>query len=440
MPDPLPRDTSDTTDLQPMPVLRDTRFLRVKLDMVAKCQLKCIMCHFAHPEFKSMDDVMEGELLEKVAAEVFPRSHDVVLSSSAEPLMARSLPRALELCRQYGVPWFHFSTNLMSMTHKLMEKIVAVQMPLMTVSVDGATKATFEKIRPPAKWEQFLARFDLVNEVKRATGSKTPQLSATAVLMRSNIEEMPDLVRLMRSKGVDYMNFVHMALIGGLGIEDETMLKYPALCNRMMAEVQVVANEVGMQVQLPLPLQEEIVADARDNNPLRAQEGAGNALQAPTEHASSATVAEYLNHKNREFNFKVPARDHHSRLCYFPWYYIHINPDGTVFPCGCWFEFSSFGSFATQSFKEIWTGPAYRKLRHEHLTAQFRDVCANCSVAVMGRPDVTASFSHRAKIKREKLTPVMWFSGRPMRWSLQMLVSSLMRSVPKTGSFLNWPL
>jgi radical SAM protein with 4Fe4S-binding SPASM domain len=320
--------------------------------------------------------------------------------------MARSLPRALELCRQHGVPWFHFSTNLMSMTPKLMEKILEVEMPMMTVSVDGATKATFEKIRPPAKWEHFLAKFDLVNQIKQAHGSRFPQLSATAVLMRSNIEEMPDLVRLMRSKGVDYMNFVHMALIGGLGVENETMLKYPGLCNQTLERVQKVAAEVGMQVTLPIPLQEEIVSEARGDNPIRAQEGAGNALQAPTEHCSSATMAEYLNHKNREFNFKVPARDHHNRLCYFPWYYIHINPDGTVFPCGCWFEFSSFGSFKTQSFREIWTGPAYQKLRREHLTARFRDVCANCSVAVMGRPDVTASFSHRAKIRRERLAPV----------------------------------
>ena len=58
------------------------------------------------------------------------------------------------------------------------------------------------------------------------------------------------------------------------------------------------------------------VQDARGNDPLRSQEGAGNALQAPVDHASSATVTDYLNFKNREFNFKVPAKDHHHRLCY----------------------------------------------------------------------------------------------------------------------------
>ena len=80
-----------------MPKLREERFLRVKVDMVTRCQLRCVMCHFAHPEFKESPVTMGRELLEKVAAEIFPRAHDVVLSSSAEPLLAKELPRALEL-------------------------------------------------------------------------------------------------------------------------------------------------------------------------------------------------------------------------------------------------------------------------------------------------------------------------------------------------------
>ena len=115
----------------------------------------------------------------------------------------------------------------------------------------------------------------------------------------------------------------------------------------------------------------------------------------------SFSVAEFMNHKNKEFLLATPEKEHHHRSCYFPWFYIHVNPDGTVFPCGSWFEFSTFGDFKTQTFDEIWTSEPYKKLRHEHLTMEHRDVCANCTVANMGRPDVVASFSHRAKIKRE---------------------------------------
>ena len=395
-----------------MPVIRERRFLRVKIDMVTRCQLRCIMCHFAHPEFVENPVTMGGELLEKVAAELFPRAHDVVLSSSAEPLLAKDLPRALELCREHEVPFFHFSTNALSMTEAIMDKVIQVQMPLLTVSCDGATKETFEKIRKPAKWEPFLRRFDLINERKKFHASVLPKLSVTCVLMRSNIREVPQMIRFFRDRGVDYMNFVHMAVMGGLGIEHESLMNDPKLCNETMAEARRVADEVGMQVMMPIPIGEHMADGGAVVDQSRSDEGGGVALVAPSASgcgtpdaglADAPEIVDYLNHKNREFLLKAGEnRKFHNRPCYFPWYYIHVNPDGTVFPCGSWFEFTTFGDFKTQTFREIWTGPKYRELRRQLYHMELRDVCANCSVANMGRPDVKASFSHRAKVRRER--------------------------------------
>ena len=392
-----------------MPVLRTRRYLRVKLDMVGRCQLRCIMCHFAHPQFQENPLTMGRELLEKVAAETFPRAHDVVLSSSAEPLLAPDLPRALELCREYEVPNFHFSTNAINLTAGIIHKVIDVGMPVITISVDGGTKETFESIRTPMKWEKLLSRFDRLRELKRERGSKTPIVSVTSVLMRRTIREMPTLVRLMAEKGVEQMNFVHMGVIGGLGVENESLMYEPELSNEVLAEVQELAASLGISATVPLPFPKgfrgavdgegQIVPEAP-----RSDAGGGNAMGAVAGAApdfDTFSVAEFMNHKNREFILAVPPKAHHNRRCYFPWFYVHVNPDGTVFPCGSWFEFSTFGDFKTQSFREIWTGPMYKQLRHEHVAMEHRDVCANCSVANMGRPDVLASFSHRAKVKRE---------------------------------------
>lgn len=380
-----------------MPVIREKRFLRVKLDMVGTCQLKCIMCHFAHPDFVANKITMGDELLERVAADLFPRAHDVVLSSSAEPLMAPDLPRALELCRKYDVPNFHFSTNALSLTEKIIDKVIEVKMPLLTISIDGATKETFEAIRTPAKFERVMSRFDLIAERKKALGSDLPALSATAVLMHRNIHEMPDLVRLMHSKGVRYMNFVHMAVIGGMNLEQESLLNAPKLCNETMDEVQRVADELGVQIVKPIPLA-EANANIQDNDVPESDEGGGNALMAD-EDSTGISVDEYLNHKNREFLLKVKNKKHHNRPCYFPWRYIHVNPDGTVFPCGSWWEHTVFGDFKTQTFEEIWTGPKFTELRRQLHRMQLRKTCANCAVSNMGRPDVKASFAQRAKFR-----------------------------------------
>jgi radical SAM protein with 4Fe4S-binding SPASM domain len=388
-----------------MPTLRTKRFLRVKLDMTGRCQLRCVMCHFAHPEFVENKWTMGQTLLEKVAGEIFPLAHDLVLSSSAEPLLAPDLPRALELCQRYAVPWFHFSTNAIGLNEAMIHKVIDVQMPVLTISIDGGTKETFESIRTPMKWEKMMERLEAVGRLKRERGSDKPILSVTTVLMRRTIREMPALVRICAEKGVKHINFVHMGVMGGLGIEHESLINDPQTSNAVLAECKALCDSLGLGSTMPLPFPASMqAADEAVVDAARADEGGGNAMGAADPDAipfDSFSVAEFMNHKNREFLLAVPDKEHHNRRCYFPWYYIHVNPDGTVFPCGSWFEFSTFGDFKTQSFREIWTGAPYRELRRQHVRMEHRDVCANCTVSNMGRPDVQASFSHRAKIKRE---------------------------------------
>lgn len=382
------------------------RFLRVKLDLANKCQLKCVMCHFAHPEFVGNSADMSVELLEKVAAETFPLAHEVVPSSSAEPLMAKNLPRVLELCKEYEVPRFHFSTNGLSLTDRIVDKILETGMTEMTFSIDTHVKETFEFIRKPAPFDKTMKKFDLMIRRKREAGHG-PKIYVTAVLMRKNIEEMPDFIRFMKDRGADALNFVHMGVIGGLGIEDETLLKHPKIANETLTEMRRVADEIGMEATMPGHIPETLTETVNAGDAPQAHESEGTALIPEGSTMSSEEVAEFLNRKNQEFNLAVKPKSRHTRPCYFPWFYIHINPDGTVFPCGCWFEFSTFGDFKTQTFKEIWTGPEYKKLRDQLRTLSFRPVCANCSVANMGRPDVLASFSHRAKVHKDRLDEKM---------------------------------
>ncbi|MEO0481983.1 MAG: radical SAM protein [Planctomycetota bacterium] len=385
-----------------MPVVREKRFLRVKLDMVGSCQIRCIMCHFAHPDFVMSKEQMGLELLEKVANDLFPRAHDVVLSSSAEPLMAKQLPRALELCAEHGVPNFHFSTNGLSLTETIADKVIEVGMPLITFSIDSANKEVFERIRFPAKLDRVLSRFDLINERKKALGSDKPEISATAVMMRSNIHTLPDLVRVMADKGVKYMNFVHMAVMGGMGMEGESLINQPKLCNDTMDEVEAVARAVGIECVIPIRLPEQN-ADIDNSDVPESDEGGGNAL-IPDEDTATMSVDDYLNRKNREFLLAAKQKTGHRRPCYFPWYYIHVNPTGTVFPCGSWHEHTEFGDFKTQNFEEIWTGPKFTELRQQLYHMELRPTCANCAVSNMGRPDVKASFAQRVKFRSRART------------------------------------
>jgi radical SAM protein with 4Fe4S-binding SPASM domain len=357
------------------------RFLRVKIDMVTLCQLRCIMCHFTNPDFVVDHTSMSDELLQKVASELFPRAHDVTLSSSAEPLLASNLHFALDLCKQYDVPNFHFSTNGIALEKKIIDKIIEVQMPVLTISVDAATKATYESIRPPAKWEHLLSRFDLIRERKRIKKSIFPSLAVTAVLMQRNIREMPDLVRLMKIKGVSHMSFVHIFDLKAPAFEGESLVNNPKLFNDTLTEISTIAAKEKIAITLPprMPEQTHHTKILKEQDTIAAESIKQNKDQLINNH-----VAEFINQKNREFLLAVKEKDQHKRRCYFPWYYIHVFPNGTVFPCGFWFEFTPFGSLKTQTFREIWIGDKYHNLRNQILKMNLRETCEKCPMMNMG--------------------------------------------------------
>ncbi|MBC8646869.1 MAG: hypothetical protein H7X85_06875, partial [Thermoanaerobaculia bacterium] len=72
------------------------RPLNVILDVTARCNLKCVMCHFSQadrihfPPFDvriADDGNMPVHVFEKIAADLFPRAWRVALACAAEPMI-----------------------------------------------------------------------------------------------------------------------------------------------------------------------------------------------------------------------------------------------------------------------------------------------------------------------------------------------------------------
>jgi len=55
---------------------------------------------------------------------------------------------------------------------KVVDKVIEVQMPLITFSIDSGDKEVFEKIRYPAKFERVISSLDLINERKRPSAPR----------------------------------------------------------------------------------------------------------------------------------------------------------------------------------------------------------------------------------------------------------------------------
>jgi len=347
-------------DYQPTMVLEGAgRFLRVLIDFVERCNLECIMCHFSLPGHNVRSNEISLAEFERLAPQMLPYANHIGLSCATEPLVFRDFLGVLPIVKSYDVPFVYYITNAMLLTEEVARETIRSGIDMVTISFDGARKETFEAIRRKAKFEQVVANAKKLRDLKRELGAERPRLQFCATLMRTNIEELEDLLHLFSELGGEEVDLRHVVPYEGLPSCELSLVEHKELTNRNLDRARALAAELGLQlVNCPANF---------DLSPpeTRAPE------QAP-----------------------VPA-SHLRRMCDSPWTMILIHPDGGVVPCSNWYTHELMGNVREQSFEEIWNGPKYRELREGLLTGRLGENCRRCPALGCGSVDREESFEAR---------------------------------------------
>lgn len=335
--------------------LPGTPFLNVRMDVTNICNLKCRMCYFSLPGHTTIDGAppkhMPLPLLEKIARQVFPHARFIALSCGAESLMYPHFDRYLKLVADAHVEWTELITNAQLLNQEYARMLIEARLSMLTVSMDGATRSTYEAIRCGARFDRLMENILVLNELKKAHNSDRPLLHIQYVLMRSNIEELPRAVVLAKEVGAQSFNCLHMAPIGGLHIRGDSLYFHKQLANTMLDEARDAAKKVGLAATFP-----------------------GNFGASPGGEKRAAPPA---------------------RCIYDPWHHLFITESGIAYPCGWLTKQTATGSFETQDFEEIWWGEEYERLRREIATGHYRTGCLKCPTCAGGDVDEENAFLER---------------------------------------------
>jgi len=317
------------------------RSLRVYMDLNNKCNLRCRMCYFSLDLKKDRPVVMDIPLFEKIAGQVFPKALSVNLSCSAEPFMVPHFPEALAITKTYRIPLTQIVTNAQLWTEKKIKAVIDANITVMDVSIDGATKKTYESIRKGASFERWLDNVKLLQEMKKTQRvgandhSPLPLLYLDYSLMRCNIDEFPAFLELAKKLGADSVRANHLIPFAKLDIFDESLVHIPEKANRIFDRSRALAKKLKLDLNLPMNFPSKMPSDPMINKP----------------------------------------------HCRMPFESLDIMSDGKVTPC-TWFSFREWcaGDFKTQDFHEIWDGPVYKKLRKLFKDKRYTPFCVNCPV------------------------------------------------------------
>jgi MoaA/NifB/PqqE/SkfB family radical SAM enzyme len=140
-------------------------------------------------------------------------------------------------------PLISISTNGTLIDQAWAERIVQTPFQSITVSFDGGTQGTFEKLRRGARFPKVIENITRLQELKRSIDSSLPRLDTFFVLMRSNYREILPFLALMKNLGIYEVAFQTML------IDARNLAREPGLVNEVIKDPKEVCELYSIVLQ-----------------------------------------------------------------------------------------------------------------------------------------------------------------------------------------------
>ncbi|HEY9199344.1 MAG TPA: radical SAM protein [Gammaproteobacteria bacterium] len=319
-----------------------------QIEPVGQCNLRCQMCAIQfrrdgapHGPLAFMEFDRYCALLEQM-----PTLRELHLQGLGEPLMH---PRFFDMVAHAVARGIRVTTNtnLMLLSGRRAELCLHSGLAELHVSLDAASAAVYERIRVRASLERVLNNLRRLLALRAESGRAQPRVHIIMVIMRQNLDELPELVRLTHELGADALSVQH-------------------LCHDF--------------AESALPEQYRPMRDFVDGESLLAED----AGRIRTVFAAARRRAQDLGVPLRlpGLDRPRPAVPRSAPRCDWPWRGPYISYRGEVMPC-CMVgtpDRACVGHTALESFGAVWEGAAYDVFRDGLLNDRPPEVCSSCAI------------------------------------------------------------
>lgn len=166
------------------------------------CNLSCTMCFQENIDFGRKTHFLDLEAYKKTIDDIKDFCHTVRLFFTGEPMLHKDIDKMIRYAVDNNIYTVMF-TNGTKLDEENREKLLNSRLDKLVVSFDGATKATFEKIRVGADFAEVKDGIQELARNKKKKGLLTPYIEMSLVGMAENWHEIDDFRKLAYSLGVD---------------------------------------------------------------------------------------------------------------------------------------------------------------------------------------------------------------------------------------------
>ncbi|MDR2395725.1 MAG: radical SAM protein [Endomicrobium sp.] len=332
----------------------DSMPVRVFIATTNACNLRCSFCpNTINP--KTIKTEMPWNIFEKIGNELFPFALEYHTTVNGEPFLTSYFPKIINILSKFNTG-LNVTTNGMLLSQKISDLILPVLTDI-KISFDGATKQTFERLRPGANFDQIIKNIrgfvKARDQYMLSQDNRTikPTLTLQVTLSRDNLEDLPKIVEIADDLGAD----------------------------RVKAYLMVVYKET----ELP-------------NSLWYYQEMTDKILEEAEQNAQKAEIAYKFPKKFKSQT--ISAQNDVDTDCHFLWQEAWIKPNGDVVTC-CVLNAPVVGNIIQEPFIKIWNNQSYQRIRASINTQNSALICSNCALVNEFRKDNNWQYSDKALIQ-----------------------------------------
>jgi MoaA/NifB/PqqE/SkfB family radical SAM enzyme len=175
------------------------------IDITRLCDLRCVMC----PQSRGLDDHrarMSLDMFRRIIDEVCENRPLIKLYMSGEPLLHADLFEMISHAADQGCRTM-IHTNATLLTEEMSEKLLSSPLTFLSFSFDGCSAEVYERLRPPARFEQVRSNIRQYLALRRERG-RGPHTSIEIIRMQDTENLLQDFVEQWQTSGLDEVHVV----------------------------------------------------------------------------------------------------------------------------------------------------------------------------------------------------------------------------------------
>ena len=361
-------------------VVLDTYPSQLQLESTSFCNAQCIMCSHYYAGNTGAQD-MNQTMLDKLS-ELFPYLDVLIMHGNGEPFTSRIFSESVQVYSDYGIG-LTTNTNLSVLTDEQIE-LINRSFVNIRVSCDACTREVYEGIRRRLSFDTFVKNAARLRD-------RCPGVSKTmaSVLMRQNIEQLPEMVAFAARYGFQEIIFSNLGVSLIVGNEMDNISRYPYFAAKQLKKAMDMGASCGIKVTIPSSFDLTLEDEAKCAEELEIIHSvpffrSDEEVADIGKFAESVVGDEYRIVENlADCDWEKDLFDCDG-ICEWCIEKPYIDLNGDVFVCCINASYRVGNIFDCDSFLELWNNDTYKKIRSLFYEGKLPGFCDNCQFILNG--------------------------------------------------------